>query len=373
MAALGVEEVDAFYEGCPQLPGDVDAEIAAFFRHHAPDGRSLARPVVCVTSGGTTVPMERNCVRYIDNFSAGTRGAMSTQEFLEAGYAVIFLTRTGSVQPWTLDLPRQETVPLLQEILACSCDEGGGRDGVAVVAEHKGRVAALLRRVAAVQRQRLLLTIPFTTIFEYLQHLRSVARAAAPLGGDCMFYLAAAVSDFYIPWGSLAEHKIQSADGPLALNLSKVPKMLGVLRGVWAPDSFVVSFKLETDERILLAKASGAVERYGVHAVVANLLHTRKDRVLIVHRAGTGAEPQRSGQRQQQRQGAAATGAHGDGAAATNGAAAGLSVEDVRRPPEQQHIEETLVAKVIELHNQFRRRRQQQQQDKAGVAARHAS
>jgi hypothetical protein len=185
---------------------------------------------------------------------------------------VIFLTRTGSLQPWTLDLPRQETIPLLQEILTCSCEGGGGPDSVAVVGAHEGRVAALLRRVAAVQRQRLLLTIPFTTIFEYLQaswglcgplegsplyamgwgslpaqpchtrpaptgcqpaaalarglgagesqtpspparptgpnpaaaqHLRSVAQAAAPLDGGCMFYLAAAVSDFYIPWASL--------------------------------------------------------------------------------------------------------------------------------------------------------------------------
>jgi hypothetical protein len=29
------------------------------------------RPVVVVTSGGTTVPLERNCVRFIDNFSEG--------------------------------------------------------------------------------------------------------------------------------------------------------------------------------------------------------------------------------------------------------------------------------------------------------------
>jgi hypothetical protein len=87
MADLNLEEVEGFYGGCPRPPGDAEAEIAAFFGHHAPDGRSLARPVVCVTSGGTTVPMERNCVRYIDNFSAGTRGAMSTQEFLEASGA----------------------------------------------------------------------------------------------------------------------------------------------------------------------------------------------------------------------------------------------------------------------------------------------
>ena len=33
--------------------------------------------------GGTVVPLERRCVRFIDNFSAGTRGALSAEEFLE--------------------------------------------------------------------------------------------------------------------------------------------------------------------------------------------------------------------------------------------------------------------------------------------------
>lgn len=37
------------------------------------------RRVACVTSGGTTVPLEQRCVRYIDNFSSGHRGAASTE------------------------------------------------------------------------------------------------------------------------------------------------------------------------------------------------------------------------------------------------------------------------------------------------------
>jgi phosphopantothenoylcysteine synthetase/decarboxylase len=40
-------------------------------------------PVVLVTSGGTTVPLERNCVRFLDNFSQGTRGALSAEAFIE--------------------------------------------------------------------------------------------------------------------------------------------------------------------------------------------------------------------------------------------------------------------------------------------------
>lgn len=40
---------------------------------------SGGRRIVCVTSGGTTVPLEQRCVRYIDNFSSGNRGAASTE------------------------------------------------------------------------------------------------------------------------------------------------------------------------------------------------------------------------------------------------------------------------------------------------------
>jgi len=47
--------------------------IEQFVRKHSD------RPVALVTSGGTTVPLERQMVRFLDNFSAGTRGAISAE------------------------------------------------------------------------------------------------------------------------------------------------------------------------------------------------------------------------------------------------------------------------------------------------------
>lgn len=108
---------------------------------------NLKRPIVCVTSGGTTVPLERRCVRFIDNFSGGTRGALSTEAFLEvrgafqliyvtrcasyvpvtrwmcvlqAGYAVIFLNRRHSIQPFTKGLPSGEIMDTLMDVLDCN-------------------------------------------------------------------------------------------------------------------------------------------------------------------------------------------------------------------------------------------------------------
>lgn len=42
---------------------------------------------------GTMVPLEQLTVRFVDNFSSGTRGAASTEYFLEKDYPVIFLYR----------------------------------------------------------------------------------------------------------------------------------------------------------------------------------------------------------------------------------------------------------------------------------------
>ncbi|CAN0497840.1 unnamed protein product, partial [Ectocarpus sp. 12 AP-2014] len=43
------------------------------------DKRGRGRPVVCITAGGTAVPLEANTVRTIDNFSTGRRGAISAE------------------------------------------------------------------------------------------------------------------------------------------------------------------------------------------------------------------------------------------------------------------------------------------------------
>ena len=48
------------------------------------------------------------------------------------------------------------------------------------------------------------------------------------------------------------------------------------------PNAFVVSFKLETDDNILVKKAQRALDTYGHHLVIANLLQTRKHRVIMV-------------------------------------------------------------------------------------------
>lgn len=98
--------VDEFFEDCPDSKSSVVDRISTFFAQHSGQDGRLTRPIACVTSGGTTVPLERNCVRFIDNFSAGTRGALSTEQFLQVGDSVsipsVVLPRTLPVSEITL-------------------------------------------------------------------------------------------------------------------------------------------------------------------------------------------------------------------------------------------------------------------------------
>ncbi|GAX76312.1 hypothetical protein CEUSTIGMA_g3758.t1 [Chlamydomonas eustigma] len=276
----------------------VQDDLHKFLVTHTSTSEALQRPFVVITSGGTLVPLERRCVRFIDNFSAGTRGAKSAQEFLLEGYAVIFMHRKGSVQPFLCDLPNIPTIKLLQ--LSDSVQNQETADSNVQQQQH-AILRDTLKAAAAVDSAGTLLSIEFESIFEYLKLLELVAVHLQGLGSKILYYLAAAVSDFYIPWRDL------------------VPKMLGALTKQWAPQAMVVSFKLETDPDILVSKAEGAIRLYSVHAVVANLLQTRKEEVLIVR---PGIEDK-------------------------------VEVEAMRRPETADVIEKLLVPRIVHLHGNF--------------------
>ena len=247
------------------------------------------RNVVLVTSGGTTVPLENQTVRFIDNFSAGTRGATSAEYFIQAGYAVIFLHRQFSLLPFSRHYSHSTN---------CFLDYmTENRDGQVVVsAEYQQKMLDVLRKYNAAKKGNQLLLLPFTTITEYLWALKEVSTIMKRLGSTSLFYLAAAVSDFFLPKDRLSEHKIQSgaANGrgqshassrqgsKLMIDLDPVPKFLKHLVDGWAPEGMIVSFKLETDSSLLVSKAQQSLEKYSHHLVIGNLLSTRKHEVVFI-------------------------------------------------------------------------------------------
>ena len=96
-------EVEQFFKNSPKL--EAHEAVSDKLRSFVENCQAREQHVAIVTSGGTTVPLERRCVRYIDNFSGGGRGASSTEYFLKKGYAVIFVHRRKSLQPFEQRLP----------------------------------------------------------------------------------------------------------------------------------------------------------------------------------------------------------------------------------------------------------------------------
>lgn len=247
------------------------------------------------------MPLEKQTVRFIDNFSAGTRGATSAEYFLESGYAVIFLHRQYSLRPYLRHYShaKYSFLDLLYE----------DPDGNAVVKpEYKEKMQKVRRQYQTAKDRQLLLELPFTTINDYLFVLRATAQLMRPLGPNGLLYLAAAVSDFFVPPERMVEHKIQSTNATdqkpkqeddeifdnfdsspavprskrLIIDLDPVPKFLKNLVDGWAPEGMIVSFKLETDASILVSKAKYSLDRYAHHLVIGNLLATRKWEVVFV-------------------------------------------------------------------------------------------
>jgi phosphopantothenate-cysteine ligase len=293
-------EKDYFANNAPPKALDKHVAIAKeFIGRHVTDGRKVA----LVTSGGTTVPLENQTVRYIDNFSAGTRGATSAEYFLECGYAVIFLHRAFSLLPYSRHYSHST-----RSFLDFMREDERGR--VVVDEEHQQEMLRVLREYSFAKQNGLLLTLTFVTVTEYLWELREVAKLMHPLGARAVFYLAAAVSDFFVPNDRLVEHKIQSEEEfartaapaeeggserrvaartegrSLIIDLDPVPKFLKRLVDAWAPDAMIVSFKLETDPALLVKKAQYALNKYSHHLVIGNLLTTRKWEVVFVSKEG---------------------------------------------------------------------------------------
>jgi phosphopantothenate---cysteine ligase (ATP) len=317
-----------------------ESQLNAFVLHNH------HRPLAVVTSGGTAVDLEHNSVRCLENFSTGLRGAVSVEEFLRRGYAVVHLSRTGSASPFARVLhqhvlhqhphhplnfqtlgsilripgdqeseqddiirsvleqdqnrPRKDVVdddpfltnPKANRLRKSSVQEGNNEDDeedvrLALAVQRSSRLHRALKERSEALRENRILSLPFRTVTSYLAALELVANSVNDCRSLVIFYMAAAVSDFYIPDEEMSMHKIQSRDesnkeGGLTLHLQPVPKALGYLRTHWAPDAYLVSFKLETDMDILKSKAEQAMDKYGSHLVVSNLLQSRHDKVWIL-------------------------------------------------------------------------------------------
>ena len=280
--------------------------ITQFCEYHA----SNNTPIVLLTSGGTCAELEVNSVRCIDNFSTGQRGARSVEAFLKYGYAVLFLQREGSVEPFVnrilqLLQAKRWDMHLIRQLFGLDRSPNGTTSHnfslqLNPTLQQNNQLRQTIQDIQKYGNSNKLHTILFRTVDQYLELLELACCTLQRTFGStqnvslCCVYLAAAVSDFYVPLEERSVHKMDSRanDGSVVLNLHPVPKVMGRVLSEWIPNAFLVSFKLETDMNVLFTKARLAMERYGSNVVVVNELHSRQRQVWLVDDSKQG-EPYR--------------------------------------------------------------------------------
>jgi phosphopantothenate-cysteine ligase len=271
------------------------------FHYKIPDRR-----IALVTSGGTIIPLEKNMVRFIDNFSVGNRGAASVEYFIRKGYAVIFLYRKRSRMPFHRHFQSQSGSNCLDELIL-----ENGR--VMVRMENNDVLKKAIEELNYATANNLWLNVEFTTIDEYLFWLEKIIVEMSLFNERGLFYSAAAVSDFYLK--QVAEHKIQSSDGPLIIELNVVPKVIPLIKKKLFKKGMVITFKLETDISILTKKMNIHLINYNVDLVIGNILGNHRDQVVVSQKE--------------------------------------MEPCWINRKPEQTEIEEDLISLVIERHTSF--------------------
>lgn len=250
--------------------------------------------VAFITSGGTTVPLEVNAVRFITNFSSGGRGAYFVETLAERGWACVLMHHRTAVMPFRRVLDAMTTADLF-EVVMPTCESSTTAAGAAAAAQ----MCKVYHRT-----KDLVHYIAFDTVVEYIYLLEVVSRTLCGSSlprvlqqRPCLFFAAAAVSDYYVPLPKMSREKISGGDG-LTLQLSNVPKILLLVHDEWlhrsAPEAeqpFIVTFKLETSETAMRTKAIKNLHTYHCDVVVANMLQSYKDWVLIYTQGGDDSAP----------------------------------------------------------------------------------
>ena len=112
------------------------------------------------------------------------------------GYQVILLHRVGSAFPFASGLRESASKHIDGDLLSNLEDR---KQGIYLAVPHGGRLKSELRCYNHSVKNKKLFSFSFETVSDYLTLLQLVSEQLNHLGDKVCFYLAAAVSDFYIP------------------------------------------------------------------------------------------------------------------------------------------------------------------------------
>src|SRR3984957_11237069 len=90
--------------------------------------------------------------------------------------------------------------------LSSSEDHNSGQT-ISVTHSERAKLLSVLSQYKTVHKEGTLHTLTFVTVNEYLWLLRAVSQVLATLRRKAMYYLAAAVSDFFLPSQKMVSHR----------------------------------------------------------------------------------------------------------------------------------------------------------------------
>jgi phosphopantothenate-cysteine ligase len=130
------------------------------------------KTITLLTSGGTSVPLEKNAVRFIENFSTGLRGSKIAEIILDQNLPLIYFYRDKSFLPY----------------------QNGITFNDAILSESEEQMKQVIKtREILKSKKDMLLMIPFSSIYMYLNGILEIKKF---LPTKSIVILCAAVSDF---------------------------------------------------------------------------------------------------------------------------------------------------------------------------------
>lgn len=194
---------------------------------------------ILITSGGTKVPIDP--VRHIGNKSRGRFGKKLAIEALKASLQVTYLASCDAESPFSFCCDFSKKTP--NEVNLEKFNES-----LDFANTYRNNFSE----------------IRYQNYDEYSRILQEIVQTQKP---DIVM-LAAAVSDYLV--ANYSQHKIRSSE-QLSIELTPAKKLIRQIKQ-WAPDTFLVGFKLlvHVSDAEMIKVAREMVSLYGIDLVIAN-------------------------------------------------------------------------------------------------------
>ncbi|KAF0697087.1 Aste57867_12194 [Aphanomyces stellatus] len=252
--------VNKFFDNTPADDAWKMDETAERVKDFVATQLQQGRRVALVTCGSATVPLTSESV--MDGVSFGDRGAASAEHFLRAGYAVIFLHRSGSLAPFSRHFQLYIRDNRFLSMLSIH-DEDHTLRVESLESDEQERLATVLTEAKATKAR--LFHLKFSTVQQYLYLLRMASEALDPAAARGLIFLSASVLDYYVPCVATTGKK-----EALTLNLVRTPNLIAKIRRKYAPKACLVTLKSVADKGQMQSAAFRDIERWGVDVVVAD-------------------------------------------------------------------------------------------------------